>query len=58
MRDHPKHDFPILGCAWGTKLLSENVRNNWIKSWKNGLEDDIMWVGRHKWGPDQDFLKK
>ena len=58
MRDHPKHSFPMLGGLWGTKLFIENVRSNWINSWKNGLEDNIMWVGKHEYGLDQVFLQR
>ena len=58
MRDHPRHDFSMLGCSWGTKLFKETIRSKWKKSWKSGLEDNIMWVGKHEWGEDQQFLDK
>ena len=58
MRDHPRHDFSMLGCSWGTKLSNETIRSKWKKSWKSGLEDNIMWVGKHEWGEDQQFLDK
>ena len=58
MRDHPKHDFSMVGCSWGTKLFKENIRSKWKKSWKSGIEDNIMWVGKHEWGEDQQFLDK
>ena len=58
MRDHPKHDFSIVGCSWGTKLFKDNIRSKWEKSWKSGIEDNIMWVGKHEWGEDQKFLDK
>ena len=58
MRDHPRHVVPMVGSAWGTKLFKENIRSQWIKSWKSGLEDNLMWQAHHKWGPDQEFLDK
>ena len=58
MRDHPLHVVPFVGCIWGTKLLKENIRSQWIKSWKSGLEDNVMWQAHYKWGPDQEFLDK
>merc|ERR1712152_58468 len=33
-------------------------RSKWEKSWKSGIEDNIMWVGKHEWGEDQKFLDK
>ena len=58
MRDHPLHVVPFVGCIWSTKLLKENIRSQWIKSWKSGLEDNVMWQAHYKWGPDQEFLDK
>ena len=57
MRDHPRHVVPMVGSAWGTKLFKESIRTKWTKSWQNGLEDNIMYIANHLWGPDQEFLE-
>jgi hypothetical protein len=58
MRDHPLHGGTILGCGWGTKLLSREVRNKWKETWENGLKDPIVWSSRESHGPDQEFLDR
>ena len=56
MRDHPLHDITILGSTWGTKLHNPNVREEWKKSWAEGMKDEILWAQRTAYGPDQVFL--
>ena len=58
MRDHIKHDFPIVGCCWGTKLFDQNIRSKWKMSWKSGQADTIMYSHHDSWGPDQIFLER
>ena len=53
MRDHVDHDFSMVGCSWGTKLLDENIRSQWKMAWKKGQDDSIMYSNRNLWGPDQ-----
>jgi hypothetical protein len=58
MRDHPQHDTTILGSGWGTKLHNPNVREEWKKSWSNGMKNKIFWAKRTEKGPDQVFLDR
>ena len=58
MRDHIDHDFSMVGCSWGTKLLDENIRSQWKMAWKKGQDDSIMYANQNLWGPDQKFLHK
>jgi hypothetical protein len=48
MRDHPHHNFCILGGMFGTKKIPE------INSWKNIMNNIIQNSNRYY---DQDFLK-
>ena len=58
MRDHVNHDFPMVGCCWGTKLVDKNIRSKWKMSWKSGHVDTIMYSHHDSWGPDQIFLER
>jgi hypothetical protein len=58
MRDHTAHGTTILGSAWGSKLHNTSVRDEWKKSWANGMKDDIFWAKRTEKGPDQVFLDR
>jgi hypothetical protein len=58
MRDHPLHGTTILGSGWGSKLQNPNVREEWKKTWENGLKDPIAWANRKQNGPDQVLLDR
>jgi len=49
MRDHPHHNFPILGGMFGVK------KNNIIKSWKYLIDNKIVQNGPRDY--DQTFLR-
>ena len=58
MRDHPSHDIPLLGAAWGARLSQEAVREKWSRSWRNILKDPASRAGRERKGPDQNLLAR
>ena len=58
MRDHINHDFPMVGCCWGTRLFDQNIRLKWKISWNNAINDTIMYSHHDSWGPDQIFLER
>ncbi len=58
MRDHPDHGTQMLGSAWGSKLVRDEVRNLWEDSWYKGFQDALVWAKRNDYGPDQAFLTR
>jgi hypothetical protein len=58
MRDHPNHGTKILGSGWGSKLIRQEVRQNWERAWNKGFTDKMMWAKRNDYGPDQVFLSR
>jgi len=58
MRDHPAHNTPLLGAAWGARLNQDNFRNKWRRSWDKMLIDPIMYAPRNSTGPDQTILAR
>ena len=58
MRDHINHDFPMVGCCWGTRLFDQKIRLKWKISWNNAINDTIMYSHHDSWGPDQIFLER
>ncbi len=58
MRDHPNHNTPLLGAAWGADLRRRNAREKWKKSWSKIFEDPLTYEPRTAKGPDQTILTK
>ena len=58
MRDHPYHNIPLLGAAWGARMTGQEVRGNWVRSWQDILKDPLSRAGREKKGPDQAVLAR
>ena len=58
MRDHPHHDFEVLGGLWGSKVTDENIRLRWkdilFKAFESQDFNANWWIN----GADQDFLKE
>ena len=58
MRDHPAHNIPLLGAAWGARITEDNIRHKWVKSWQKILADPLSRASRDTKGPDQKVLAK
>ena len=58
MRDHPAHNTPLLGAAWGARVTEENIRHKWVRSWQKILADPLSRASRDSKGPDQELLQK
>ena len=58
MRDHPRHDVPMLGGLWDTRLNSKTLREFWKEVWKRILNDPLTYSARNKHGNDQVILDK
>jgi len=58
MRDHPNHNVPLLGAAWGADLRQQNSRERWKLSWKKIFEDSLAYVPKSAKGPDQTILSE
>ena len=62
MRDRPEQiDWPIFAGQWGTYFKNgddNNFRFNWTKTWKQALQEFIIWATRDQYTLDQVFLKK
>ena len=57
MRDHPSHDFEIVGCCWGMKLTKKD-REMVAAAFHNGATDQSLWAYKDKYLPDQNFLRR
>ena len=52
-------NVPIVPGLWGTQLLDASIRQHWIDSWKNGLENPALMFSTHEnIDSDQKFLEK
>lgn len=58
MRDHPAHNTPLLGAAWGARTTEDNIRHKWVRSWQKMLLDPLSRASRESKGPDQELLSK
>ena len=56
MRDHPKHNVPLLGGGWGARLTVETEREQWENVWKEILWDSDLYATKQQKGPDQNIL--
>ena len=57
MRDHPNHDFEMVGCCWGMKLPKKD-REMVAAAFHNGATDQSLWAYKDKYLPDQNFLRR
>ena len=58
MRDHPAHNTPLLGAAWGALLAPANLRHKWARAWTKMEADPVLWSRRDTKGPDQELLAR
>ncbi len=59
MRDHPRHDVPLLGAAWGARLDRPEWRRFWRDVWSRMLNDPLANSSRETgYGADQDLVAK
>ena len=58
MRDHPAHNTPLLGAAWGANTVQANIRHKWLRAWQKILKDPLSRASRESKGPDQELLTK
>ena len=58
MRDHPQHCVPILGGTWGARMTEDTIRQEWVRTFQNMLEDPLNKASADKVGPDQALLQK
>ncbi|XP_042231099.1 uncharacterized protein LOC121872423 [Homarus americanus] len=59
MRDHPKHDFPILGGLWGARWDHDQSPSRHAVHLLAALRDNMIIRAKneHKYGDDQDILR-
>ena len=60
MIDHPAHGVAMLGGMWGTRITNKTIREGWVSSLQNILQDPLNKVGAEGsiFGADQDLLMK
>ena len=42
----------------GSRLTDITIRLSWMKAWKKGFMDKLVWAKRKSYGPDQNFLQR
>ena len=58
MRDHPKHNVPMMGGMWGVRLSSSKIRQKLHQSFMKLFKSKLFYVDNNRIGPDQYILAK
>ena len=58
MRDHPKHNVPMMGGMWGVRLSSSKIRQKLHQSFMRLFKSKLFYADNNLKGPDQYILAK